>query len=58
MYLLVSLPPSELDYHDSPSVNTRCQRICDVWDTLGSLTQKRSEALQVRNQAAVHQFVS
>lgn len=39
---------SELDYYDSPSVNARCQRICDQWDTLGALTQKRSEALQVR----------
>lgn len=52
MYPLVSLPPSELDYYDSPSVNARCQRICDQWDALGALTQKRSEALQVRNQAA------
>lgn len=39
---------SELDYYDSPSVNARCQRICDQWDTLGALTQKRGEALQVR----------
>lgn len=39
---------SELDYYDSPSVNTRCQHICDQWDALGVLTQKRSEALQVR----------
>lgn len=39
---------SELDYYDSPSVNARCQRICDQWDALGALTQKRSEALQVR----------
>uniref|UniRef100_A0A4W5QP34 Actinin, alpha 1 n=1 Tax=Hucho hucho TaxID=62062 RepID=A0A4W5QP34_9TELE len=37
---------SELDYYDSPSVNARCQRICDRWDALGALTQKRSEALQ------------
>ncbi|MBN3311922.1 ACTN1 protein, partial [Atractosteus spatula] len=37
---------NELDYYDSPSVNARCQRICDQWDSLGSLTQKRSEALQ------------
>uniref|UniRef100_UPI003AAED17B alpha-actinin-1 isoform X12 n=1 Tax=Centroberyx gerrardi TaxID=166262 RepID=UPI003AAED17B len=37
---------NELDYYDSPSVNARCQRICDQWDTLGALTQKRSEALQ------------
>lgn len=38
---------SELDYYDSPSVNARCQQICDQWDSLGALTQKRSEALQV-----------
>uniref|UniRef100_A0A8C9T3H6 Actinin alpha 1 n=1 Tax=Scleropages formosus TaxID=113540 RepID=A0A8C9T3H6_SCLFO len=37
---------NELDYYDSPSVNARCQRICDEWDALGGLTQKRSEALQ------------
>lgn len=49
MNLLSScLRSSELDYYDSPSVNARCQRICDQWDTLGALTQKRSEALQVR----------
>uniref|UniRef100_A0A4W5QDB7 Actinin, alpha 1 n=1 Tax=Hucho hucho TaxID=62062 RepID=A0A4W5QDB7_9TELE len=40
--------PSTLNtyYYDSPSVNARCQRICDRWDALGALTQKRSEALQ------------
>ncbi|XP_060781042.1 alpha-actinin-1 isoform X3 [Neoarius graeffei] len=37
---------NELDYYDSPSVNARCQKICDQWDALGALTQKRSEALQ------------
>ncbi|XP_056445751.1 alpha-actinin-1 [Gadus chalcogrammus] len=37
---------NELDYYDSPSVNARCQRICDQWDGLGNMTQKRSEALQ------------
>ncbi|KAI2657982.1 Alpha-actinin-1 [Labeo rohita] len=37
---------NELEYYDSPSVNARCQRICDQWDSLGVLTQKRSEALQ------------
>lgn len=39
---------SELDYYDSPSVNARCQKICDQWDNLGALTQKRREALEVR----------
>ncbi|XP_062409199.1 alpha-actinin-4 isoform X2 [Sardina pilchardus] len=37
---------NELDYYDSPSVNARCQKICEQWDTLGSLTQNRREALE------------
>ncbi|XP_019383016.1 PREDICTED: alpha-actinin-2 isoform X4 [Gavialis gangeticus] len=37
---------NELDYHDSVSVNDRCQKICDQWDKLGTLTQKRREALE------------
>uniref|UniRef100_A0A5F9CPF7 Actinin alpha 1 n=1 Tax=Oryctolagus cuniculus TaxID=9986 RepID=A0A5F9CPF7_RABIT len=37
---------NELDYYDSPSVNSRCQKICDQWDNLGALTQKRREALE------------
>ncbi|XP_074079051.1 alpha-actinin-2 isoform X1 [Macrotis lagotis] len=37
---------NELDYHDSSSVNDRCQKICDQWDRLGTLTQKRREALE------------
>uniref|UniRef100_A0A670Z8B7 Actinin alpha 4 n=1 Tax=Pseudonaja textilis TaxID=8673 RepID=A0A670Z8B7_PSETE len=41
-----SLPHSELDYYDSPSVNARCQKICDQWDSLGSLTHTRREALE------------
>uniref|UniRef100_A0A8C5SQU0 Actinin alpha 4 n=1 Tax=Laticauda laticaudata TaxID=8630 RepID=A0A8C5SQU0_LATLA len=36
----------ELDYYDSPSVNARCQKICDQWDSLGSLTHTRREALE------------
>lgn len=40
--------PSELDYHDVSAVNQRCQSICDLWDKLGTLTQKRREALEVR----------
>lgn len=39
---------SELDYYDSHNVNTRCQKICDQWDALGSLTHSRREALEVR----------
>ncbi|XP_051162793.1 alpha-actinin, sarcomeric isoform X2 [Leptopilina boulardi] len=34
-----------LEYHDSASVNSRCQRICDQWDRLGTLTQRRRQAL-------------
>ena len=34
-----------LDYHDSASVNQRCQTICDQWDLLGTLTQQRRRAL-------------
>uniref|UniRef100_A0A8C2CGX3 Actinin, alpha 1 n=1 Tax=Cyprinus carpio TaxID=7962 RepID=A0A8C2CGX3_CYPCA len=26
---------NELEYYDSPSVNARCQQICDQWDSLG-----------------------
>ncbi|XP_072546692.1 alpha-actinin-2b isoform X5 [Salminus brasiliensis] len=37
---------NELDYHDVAAVNQRCQSICDVWDHLGTLTQKRREALE------------
>lgn len=47
--LLSSLFLSELDYHDAASVNDRCQKICDQWDSLGTLTQKRREALEVNN---------
>ncbi|TDH01435.1 hypothetical protein EPR50_G00180080 [Perca flavescens] len=36
----------ELDYHDVAAVNQRCQSICDLWDKLGTLTQKRREALE------------
>lgn len=39
---------SELDYHDVAAVNERCQSICDLWDKLGTLTQKRRESLEVR----------
>ncbi|XP_053950127.1 alpha-actinin, sarcomeric isoform X1 [Anastrepha ludens] len=34
-----------LEYHDCISVNSRCQRICDQWDRLGALTQRRRTAL-------------
>lgn len=45
--LFVSLA-SELDYHDAATVNTRCQGICDQWDNLGTLTQKRRDSLEVK----------
>lgn len=47
--LLSLLFLSELDYHDAASVNDRCQKICDQWDSLGTLTQKRREALEVNH---------
>ncbi|KAK2881647.1 hypothetical protein Q8A67_018915 [Cirrhinus molitorella] len=37
---------NELDYYDSQSVNARCQKICEQWDVLGSLTQSRRESLE------------
>lgn len=40
---------SELDYHDAATVNARCQGICDQWDNLGTLTQKRRDALEVKH---------
>ncbi|XP_075339288.1 alpha-actinin-2-like [Odontesthes bonariensis] len=38
----------ELDFHDIASVNQRCQSICDSWDKLGTLTQKRRESLEFK----------
>ncbi|XP_076319488.1 alpha-actinin-like isoform X1 [Tachypleus tridentatus] len=29
-----------LEYHDLPTINNRCQQICDQWNRLGTLTQK------------------
>lgn len=37
---------NELDYYDAASVNARCQAICDQWDSLGTLTQKRRDSLE------------
>ncbi|XP_048391949.1 alpha-actinin-2 isoform X3 [Stegostoma tigrinum] len=37
---------NELDYHNAAEVNARCQKICDQWDSFGTLTQKRREALE------------
>lgn len=36
---------NDLEYHDCASVNTRCQRICDQWERLGTLTTQRRQAL-------------
>lgn len=41
---------STLEYHDSAAVNARCQRICDQWDRLGSLTQRRRQSLDEAEQ--------
>ncbi|KAK6293917.1 hypothetical protein J4Q44_G00362430 [Coregonus suidteri] len=37
---------NELDYHAASAINERCQGICDQWDQLGTLTQKRRENLE------------
>ncbi|KAK3093786.1 hypothetical protein FSP39_020213 [Pinctada imbricata] len=35
-----------LEYHDVQTVNARCQRICDQWDRLGTLTTQRRQGLE------------
>jgi Ca2+-binding EF-hand superfamily protein len=37
---------NSLDYHDVATVNSRCQAICDQWDVLGTLTNKRRDLLE------------
>ncbi|XP_056626860.1 alpha-actinin-2-like isoform X1 [Triplophysa dalaica] len=37
---------NELDYQTAGVINERCQWMCDLWDQLGTLTQKRREALE------------
>uniref|UniRef100_A0AAY4C8Y5 Actinin alpha 2 n=1 Tax=Denticeps clupeoides TaxID=299321 RepID=A0AAY4C8Y5_9TELE len=37
---------NELDYFGAATINERCQKICDQWDQLGTLTQKRRENLE------------
>jgi actinin alpha len=49
LFICVSLY-STLEYHDSAAVNARCQRICDQWDRLGSLTQRRRQSLDEAEQ--------
>merc|ERR1712025_859339 len=34
-----------LDYWDCAAVNARCQKICDQWDRLGTLTQQRRHGM-------------
>merc|ERR1712131_497102 len=34
-----------LDYWDCAAVNTRCQKICDQWDRLGTLSQQRRHGM-------------
>uniref|UniRef100_A0A4W3IPE6 Actinin alpha 2 n=1 Tax=Callorhinchus milii TaxID=7868 RepID=A0A4W3IPE6_CALMI len=41
---------NELDYHNAIGVNEQCQNICDEWDKLGTLTQKRRESLEQRTE--------
>lgn len=36
---------NDLEYHDIATINERCQRICDQWDRLGTLTQQRRLSL-------------
>lgn len=35
-----------LDYYDSATINMRCQKICDQWERLGTLTTTRRNALE------------
>ncbi|KAM6951442.1 alpha-actinin-2-like [Aplochiton taeniatus] len=37
---------NELDYHDASTINQHCQAICEQWDQLGTLTQRRRENLE------------
>lgn len=39
-----------LGYHDVKNVNVRCQKICDQWDLLGTLSQQRKNALEEAEQ--------
>jgi Ca2+-binding EF-hand superfamily protein len=37
---------NDLEYFDSASINERCQSICEEWDRLGELTNRRLATLQ------------
>ncbi|KAI5103525.1 alpha-actinin-2, partial [Silurus meridionalis] len=37
---------NERDFYAAAAINERCQQICDQWDQMGTLTQKRREVLE------------
>ncbi|CBY12275.1 unnamed protein product [Oikopleura dioica] len=37
---------NDLDYHDCATINQKCQEICDEWDRLGEVTQRRRQSLE------------
>lgn len=37
---------NDLEYHDAATINERCQSICEEWDTLGELTNRRQATLE------------
>jgi Ca2+-binding EF-hand superfamily protein len=37
---------NDLEYHDSATINEKCQGICEEWDRLGELTNRRLASLQ------------
>jgi Ca2+-binding EF-hand superfamily protein len=37
---------NDLEYHDSATINEKCQSICEEWDRLGELTNRRLASLQ------------
>ena len=37
---------NDLDYHDCATINQKCQDICDEWDRLGEVTQRRRQSLE------------
>jgi actinin alpha len=41
---------NSLGYHDVQSINVRCQRICDQWDRLGTLSLQRRNSLEEAEQ--------
>merc|ERR1712088_974757 len=46
-----------LDYWDCAAVNTRCQKICDQWDRLGTLTQQRRHGMDGTREDLVDMFI-